>query len=192
MDDVRLPIDVERGAQGGPQFKTTVVSMASGHEQRNQEWSRSRAVYQIGYGIRDREDMEEVYAFFLARRGRHRAFRFRDWLDFSGEAEPLLTVAGQPTKRQLVKTYGSVMPYVREITLPVLDTLKIYVGGVETNAYTIDRSIVTFTGGDPGVDVKASFEFDVPVRFDQDGLETEMTQVDAGSVPSIAIVEVRL
>jgi uncharacterized protein (TIGR02217 family) len=55
--------------------------------------------------------------------------------------------------------------------------------------------IVTFAGGHvPGVGgvVTAGFEFDVPVRFDTDQLEINLAQIEAGSIPHIPIVEIRL
>ena len=39
--NVQLPEEVERGAQGGPQFKTTVFTLSSGYEKRNVEWERN-------------------------------------------------------------------------------------------------------------------------------------------------------
>ena len=60
FDDVRLPEDIERGTMGGPMFKTTVITMASGKEQRNQDWEVVRGTYNVGYGIQKRSDIEAV------------------------------------------------------------------------------------------------------------------------------------
>jgi uncharacterized protein (TIGR02217 family) len=43
-----------------------------------------------------------------------------------------------------------------------------------------------------GAAVSAGFEFDVPVRFDTDRLEISLAQIEAGSIPHIPIVEIRL
>jgi uncharacterized protein (TIGR02217 family) len=40
--------------------------------------------------------------------------------------------------------------------------------------------------------VTAGFEFEVPVRFDTDRLEVNLTLIEAGSIPNIPIVEIRL
>ena len=40
--------------------------------------------------------------------------------------------------------------------------------------------------------VTAGFEFDVPVRFDTDQLEINSAGFEAGEIPSIPIVELRL
>ena len=43
-----------------------------------------------------------------------------------------------------------------------------------------------------GLSVTAGYEFDVPVRFDSDKLEVNMTGFNHGAIPNIPIVEVRL
>lgn len=192
IDNVRLPVDVERGAQGGPGFKTTVISLASGDEQRNQEWSRSRGKWNIGYGIQKRADFEAVYAFFHARAGMARGFRFRDWLDYRVEYGVVGSVAGDTTKRQLVRVYADLVnPYVRNIVLPVTDTVKVYVGSVLTTDYTLLSNGVLDFLTDPGPTVVASFEYDVPARFDTDDLNVDLKTYLVGSIPSIPIVELR-
>jgi uncharacterized protein (TIGR02217 family) len=43
-----------------------------------------------------------------------------------------------------------------------------------------------------GARVTAGFEFDVPVRFDTDGIQTSAASFQAGDVPNVPILEVRL
>jgi uncharacterized protein (TIGR02217 family) len=43
-----------------------------------------------------------------------------------------------------------------------------------------------------GTRVTAGFEFDVPVRFDTDVIQTSVASFQAGDVPTIPIVEIRL
>jgi uncharacterized protein (TIGR02217 family) len=43
-----------------------------------------------------------------------------------------------------------------------------------------------------GVAVTAGFEFDVPVRFDTDRIQTSVASFQAGDAPSVPVVEVRL
>ena len=46
---------------------------------------------------------------------------------------------------------------------------------------------------DPGASpVTAGFEFDVPVRFDSDTIEVNMAAFEAGEIPSVLIIEVRV
>ena len=55
--------------------------------------------------------------------------------------------------------------------------------------------LVTFAGGSipaDGATVTAGFTFDVPVRFDTDHLEINLTSFAAGDIPAIPLVEIRL
>jgi uncharacterized protein (TIGR02217 family) len=45
---------------------------------------------------------------------------------------------------------------------------------------------------DLGAEVRAGFEFDVPVRFDTDAIMASISSFQAGEVPNIPIVEVRV
>lgn len=192
IDDVRLPVDVERGAKGGPGFTTQIVSMANGAEQRNQEWELARGSYNIGYGIQSVETLKTVLRFFYARRGMARAFRFKDWLDFATDRPEPVGTTGDPLTRQLQKTYDdSILAYVRPITLPIADTLSVFVDNIATTSFTLGSNGVLTFPSDPGVNVKATFEFDVPCRFDTDNLQTTLTTFMAGEIPSIPIVEIR-
>jgi uncharacterized protein (TIGR02217 family) len=191
IDNVRLPVDIERGAKGGPGFLTSVVTLENGGEQRNAEWSIARGSWDIGYGVRGREDIEAVLAFFYGRRGRHRGFLFKDWLDFSATAEPV-GAGTSSTTRQLIKTYpDSVSAYIREIFYPIESTLIVYVDNIYTTDYTLDEGGVLTFLSDPGGNVKATFEFDVAARFDIDTLPVTLATFMAGEISSIPIVELR-
>lgn len=43
-----------------------------------------------------------------------------------------------------------------------------------------------------GMEVTAGFEFDVPVRFDTDRIQTSVASFRAGDVPNVPVVEVRV
>ena len=193
--DTRLEEQYERGASGGPGFDTTVTPLSSGHEQRNGNWQRARARYNIGYGVQTKADYSVVLAFFLARRGRLYGFRFKDWADYDTTDEAIGVGNNVDTQFQLVKTYepGSYQ-YVRPITKPVASTLVVKLDGVATTAFTLDSAtgVITFDSA-PATDVviTATFEFDVPVRFDEDNLDVALQWVEAGTIPSIAIIELR-
>jgi uncharacterized protein (TIGR02217 family) len=66
----------------------------------------------------------------------------------------------------------------------------------EGTAFTVDTTtgIVTFLPGhvpDVGVAVTAGFLFDVPVRFDTDYLEVDLSAFAAGAIPKIPVVEIK-
>ena len=100
----------------------------------------------------------------------------------------------------LAKTYGSVYsPYQRPIAKPVAGSVRVAVGGSEVaegTAFTVDTTtgVVTFLAGHipaSGAAVTAGFLFDVPVRFDTDYLEVDLSAFAAGAIPKIPLVEIR-
>lgn len=201
----RLPEEVERGAQGGPGFSTSVIALSSGYEQRNMNWTFARCKYDIGYGIQTKEDFSIVLAFFYAARGRAHSWRFKDWSDFeiSPSYQSIGTGTGALTTFQIFKHYTDLgsNTYDRDITKPITGTLYVKVDGVlKTEGggadYTVDYTtgIITFNGGSipaAGKVVSVICEFDVPVRFDSDEIVVTLETFEAGAIPSINIVEVR-
>lgn len=195
--DVRFPLDVAFGAAGGPQRRTEIVALASGHERRNQRWQRSRRRYDAGQGIRSLAELYEVVAFYEARRGPLHAFRYRDPLDHSSAApggEPfwtdqlLGTGDGERTTFPLVKRYGD---EVRPITHPERASIRLMVGRSKEFGFTLEGGAVRLPAPAPaGEAVRAGFLFDVPVRFASDELSVSLTAFAAGEVPVIPLLEV--
>ena len=96
---------------------------------------------------------------------------------------------------ELTKRYGaSFDPYLRPITRPVAGSVKVAVAGVELmSGWAVDvaTGVVTFTSAPAtGAAVTAGFLFDVPVRFDTDRLDVELTSFDGAEVPAIPLVEI--
>jgi len=197
--DVRFPECIEIGATGGPRFKTTVLALGSGHEKRNIEWARVRCAWDIGSGVKTKEDMESVIAFFYARQGQAHGFRFRDWNDWHiGDAETPLTIGtgtGVETHFQLVKRYTSGgINFDRKITRPVASTIVVSTNESPTLNYSVNYStgLVTFqVPPDNGTTIKAYGQFDVPVRFSQDSLDIVGLFDTVQEIPAIGILEIR-
>lgn len=206
--EIRFPTAISRGAQGGPERRTDVVVLGSGFEERNSRWAASRRSYNAGYGVTSLDALHEVIAFFEERRGRFHGFRWRDHADWKSGPPGAVTSAldqviglgnGATLTFHLKKTYGSAhAPFVREIKKPVAGTVKIAMAGVtqaEGADFTIDPAtgVVTFAAP-PAASavVTAGFEFDVPVRFDTDKLEVNLSGFQSGAIPNIPIVEIRL
>jgi uncharacterized protein (TIGR02217 family) len=197
----RLSVEVSEGSQGGPGFRTTIFESDAGFEQRNVSWSKSRARYDLSYGIRHEDDFQEVLAMFYICKGRATGFRMRDWGDWRLVDELIGTGGASPqTDWQITKTYTvGALSHVRDIKKPVSPTLEVKVADVVktlTTHYTINYAtgIISFTGGNEptvGQTVKVSCEFDVPVRFDIDQLEVswEAHQINASS--GIEVVELK-
>ena len=94
----RISVDVEQGAVGGPRFRTDILELRSGLEQRNALWSQERGEWDISYGMMNKDGYMDVANFFRARRGRGFGFRFRDWTDFEAENAPMTLIPGETGK----------------------------------------------------------------------------------------------
>jgi uncharacterized protein (TIGR02217 family) len=208
--NVVFPLDYSRGAVGGPEFRTTVVSTAAGYEQRNAEWATARLKWDVSRLLYDESTREQTIAFFRARRGRAHGFLFYDWTDHSvgmawnPAARQLEHVGahnfavgdGATVAFQLVKIYDSGgYQERRRITRPK-SPVRVYVNGtVQAQpaqcSVNYQTGVVTFAAAPPnGAQIGWSGEFYVPVRFDTDALAIEClspTSADA----SLTIVEIR-
>ncbi|MEA2975340.1 MAG: hypothetical protein QOF19_860 [Alphaproteobacteria bacterium] len=207
--EVLFPLDVALRSAGGPERRTDIVALGSGREERNARWAHSRRRYDAGYGIKTLDALSSVVAFFEERRGRLHGFRWRDRLDQSSAApgaavspvdQTIGTGNGVTASFQLTKTYGSIYaPYQRPVTKPVSGSVRVAVAGVEVAtsiAFTCDPTagVVTFLSGHIpaiGAVVRAGFHFDVPVRFDTDYLEVDLSAFAAGQIPKIPLVEIK-
>ena len=208
--EVLFPQRLAFGSVGGPQRRTDIVTLASGFEERNTPWAQSRRRYNAGYALATLADIHALIGFFEARQGQVNGFRFRDALDCKScapTAEPaptdqsIGTGDGATAAFQLVKTYASgSQSATRTIAKPVDGTVRIAVGGVEKTLGTdfgVDTTtgIVTFLAGHipaAAAAITAGYVFDVPVRFDTDRLEINLAAFEAGDVPNIPLVEIRI
>lgn len=206
--DVRYPTNLSFGSSGGPERRTEIVTLVNGFEERNSPWLDSRRHYDAGSGMRSLDDLEVLISFFEARRGQLYAFRWKDWSDYK-TCRPSHAVSmtdqglgvgdGSKTAFQLQKTYVSgTQSYARPIVKPVAGTVKVAVNGilrVETTDYTVDTTTGQITFNLPpaaGLAVTAGCEFDVAVRFDTDRISTSVATYQAGQIPTVPVIEVRL
>lgn len=195
--ETRFPVDIAYGSAGGPEYSTDIVITQSGHEQRNQNWSAARLRYNAAYGVRTQSQLDALIGFFRARKGRADGFRFKDWTDYKTTAHPIGTGNGSATQFQLVKTYASgSVTETRIVTKPVAGSVSVYLAGIlQTSGVTISTTtgIITFaTAPGNGVAITASFEFDVPVRFDTDRLSAALESYGISTVNDIPLIEVRV
>lgn len=206
--EVRFPASLSFGSVGGPERRTDIVTLANGFEERNTPWAHSRRRYDAGLGMRSLDDIQTLIAFFEARQGQMYGFRWKDWSDYKScaatvEVDKGDQVIGQgdgiTTAFQLVKTYASGgVSYVRPIVKLVLGTVKVGLDQDEAREgvdfeVDLDRGLIQFAiPPAEGVDVTAGFEFDVPVRFDTDKIQVSVASFQAGDVPNVPVVEVRV
>lgn len=206
--EVRFPTTLSFGAIGGPERRTEIVALASGFEERNTPWAHALRRFDAGMGLRSLDDLSAVIAFFEARAGQLHGFRWKDWSDFKSclpSAAPafgdqVIAVGdGQTRIFALRKAYrsGSTV-YHRPITKPVAGSVRAGIGGDEVFPdinYTVDHAagrIIFNEAPEAGADISAGYEFDVPVRFDTDRIAVSVASFQAGQVPDIPVVEVRV
>lgn len=206
--EIRFPANLSFGSVGGPERRTEIVTLTNGFEERNTPWAHSRRRYDAGVGLRSLNDVETLIAFFEARAGQLHGFRWKDWSDYKscpplatpGPEDQLIgTGDGVTTVFRLQKTYVSgLQSYTRPILKPVLGTVLVAIAEdpkVEGLEFTVSAETgeVTFAlPPDLGTRITAGFEFDVPVRFDTDSIQTSVASFQAGDVPTVPVVEIRL
>lgn len=223
----RLSTDIERGANGGPRFKTRVLELESGFEQRNIDWSEARGEWDIGYGIMGMEvtaaeqSIHEIRNLFYVSQGRANGFRFKDWSDFTvgtiGDefaTRQLIALGDDATTTfQMFKRYTiGAATYDRNLKKPIENTVRAWMDTTEltrvasapsAGEFSVDDTTGILTTGDvfastggsgPGGEEVLSItcEFDVAVRFDTDNLRITVEVFNAGAVPQIPIVEIRI
>jgi uncharacterized protein (TIGR02217 family) len=206
--EVRYPVGLSIGSSGGPERRTEIVTLVNGFEERNSPWAHSRRRYDAGAGMRSLDDFAALIAFFEARRGQLHGFRWKDWADYktclpsqsvSALDQEIGVGDGVTTVFQLRKIYASGgSTYTRDLVKPVAGSVKVAVAGVVQTLpaeCTVEeaRGIVTLNLPPAlGAIVTAGCEFDVPVRFDTDRISASIASFQAGEVPAVPVIEVRL
>ncbi len=206
--EVRFPANLSFGSVGGPERRTEVVALTNGFEERNSPWAHSRRRYDAGVAVRSLDDIALMIDFFEARRGQLYGFRWKDWSDYKSSKPSVApgfrdqrigTGDGVTRVFQLSKSYQSGLnSYARPIGKPVEGTVLAGVSVDELVAgvhFSVNHTtgIITFVDAPPiGAEVTAGFEFDVPVRFDTNAIQTSVASFQAGEMPNVPVVEIRL
>jgi uncharacterized protein (TIGR02217 family) len=201
--EIRLDLGIDYGTRGGPRFSTSIIVDGSGAEQRNANWGQPLGRWQLGERSLTQLEIHYFLDFHTARKGATEGFRFKDWTDYQAKFQPIGTGDGNKTQFQLVKNY-TIAAYsaIRPILKPVGGTVKIYLNGVkQASGWSIDitTGVVTFAAAPgAGVALTADFEFDVPVRFEQDKIEFRFDAYEVGTglaifhLDNLSLVEDRL
>lgn len=194
--DIRFPVNISYGAVGGPGYSTDVVTLNSGFENRNQNWSVARCMYDAAKGCKEDADRIALIAFFRVAKGKMHSFRWRDFTDYQVlTGEGVLTSLGGGTfqlKKQYTNAAGTEN---RTITLPVNAVVKqgstTLASGVHYNL-NLTTGILTVLGSPTPAPDSWTGEFDVPARFDTDELRLVIEDLDYFKSQNIPIVEVRV
>ena len=203
----QMPTSLSYGYTGGPRFNTDIVVTDSGHEERVSRWQTPRWSWEVSRNLASKINTHELQEFWLTCAGAAYGFRFKDWLDFSSNANDgsstptdtdqiIGTADGSETQFQLVKnyTFGSTT-YQRVITHPVSGSVVIAVGGSPvTTGWTVDTEtgVVTFSVAPSSGYVTAGYLFDVPARFapSDEQLQLRIDAYDAHTLLDMPIIEV--
>ena len=203
FDNVRFPDAIAQGAQVIPAFNTSVIVSSGGREQRVSNWSLPRRSYDVGTGLQRRADTATLMAFYLARGGRLRGFRFRDWSDYQLARQTIGTTDGADATWQVYKRYTSGgVNADRPLTRLVSGTVRCWVNGTERTIgaggtqfqVNVDTGVITLgatLAATTGQAIEVECEFDVPVRFDSDEVALTQRSHEIGEWPSVPIVEIR-
>lgn len=204
FDDILFPLAIGREASVAPAFSTQIVESLSGHERRSSDWADARLSFDAGPGVRSESDLVELIAFFRARRGAARAFRFTDPFDHQsappGQAvtaidQRLGTGDGVTSQFQLGKSYGAGADAQRRIiTRPVAGSIRVAIDGVEQAGGWSHAGLGVIAFDEPpgeGAVLTCGYRFDVQVRFAEDRLEINRATFAAGEAPSVPLIEVR-
>jgi len=207
-----FPTGISYGSSGGPGFKTNIMVVDSGAENRVSRWTDARRQYNAVWAIKEQPTrLTELISFYIARRGAAEMFRYWDPLDDStaedhtsapSATDQIFGTGDGTTKQfQLYKTYEE-SPVVRSrnITKPIGGTILVSVDDTplaEAGNWSIDTStgIITFTVA-PAQDevLKWGGRFHVPCRFGEGAdqlLSMTVESFRTGSSIDIPIVEVR-
>jgi uncharacterized protein (TIGR02217 family) len=196
--DVSFPSRLKFNVSGGPELRVDVTRLSSGHERRNKRWSAPLRRYLISVGQRPLDEIQVLTSFFEARSGPLHGFRFRDPFEFSTailsqnvSANDVQIGIGDSVATQMNLILGN----GRQVTHPIDESLRVAIDGVEIfTGFSFDQSskkLVFDQAPASGETISAGFQFDVPVRFENEQLVATRTVNNAGEVSDITLLELR-
>ncbi len=198
--EIRFPTEISRGAHGGPERRTDVVTLGSGARSATRAGPIRAAATTPATASSSLDDLHAVIAFFEERRGRLYGFRWRD----RGRLQVLRAERRSPrraTSRSAPATASAPhVPAGQDATARAFAPLDRGRSPSRSPARCASRSPASSRPPAPtsrrhddghrhvpaghmpggGRPVTAGFEFDVPVRFDTDKLEINLQGFRAG------------
>ena len=197
FNEIRFPEDISYGSTGGPEFSTNIIETNNGAEYRKINSSYPRNKYNIMYSVKSEEQLLKLINFFYIHKGKAIGFRFKDWSDYKAIKQKIGIGNGKQKNFQLIKTYEvDQLSYVRTITKPVINTVKIYYNNtVQTYGFFVNFSngqVQFDTPPDDGIKIYADYEFDIPVRFDSDYLPYSIDNHKQYNCNNISLIEIKI
>jgi uncharacterized protein (TIGR02217 family) len=175
-------------------WNTTVVTLSGGNETRNARWQAPLRRYEFAYNPRPLADVQAVVAFFHDARGMARTWLLKSWTDYRLVNGVIGTGDGAETDFQIVKSYGTLQPYSRDILYLKPGTLSVTVDEVPATVSSETYGLVVLSSAPSnGAIVRATCEFYVPARFSTDELRVrgDLPDAELASIEGLTAVEVR-
>jgi uncharacterized protein (TIGR02217 family) len=192
--NVNLPKYIEIFAVSTTEFSTFCAVTKSGREMRSSNSSQPKRSYLLQNCHLSKVQFEGFNDFFYARNGKKFAFRLKDFCDSKVVKQLIGRGDDELTEFQLIKIYkDSIAPYTRKIINPTAETIQVYLGEelVVPGAVDLKTGIVTLAEAVADeVEVFASFEFDVLVRFENDSYQYSFNEDGTISLDNVKLIEV--
>jgi len=189
--NVTLPHFVSLCAIGSPFFQTSIAQSFSGREVRSSDYSSYRQIYKIQNCKISVMQFHQFNSFFKARAGKRFSFRFKDFADYKVENQIIKKGAGEIGLHKLYE--DPISTYVRKITKPKTQSVRLFTDGQETRDYELDENtgIVKLTKDLLEHQIlTASFEFDVQVRFAKDNFSYAFCHDGSVELLEVELIEV--
>jgi|GEM_PF-4436163 len=165
------------GTEFLPSFKTNIITASDGSQVRSGKQNGVVRRYNIILSRLKAQELAELYAFFEVVKGSLNSFRFKDETDNTAENQPLAEVESGKVF-QLIKMYsllngqGESVFRAKKITKPCKNSLTIYENGIaiEPQNYSVNycSGLVTFTQPQNLQNLRASFNYDIHARIEDD------------------------
>ena len=169
--DISFPKNFCNFYKHSVEFFTNLQIAKNGSESRLVLSDVGRSKFILEEAIFSEEKVQEIWAFFNLVKGRGHSFRFLDEKDNKAENQDLLKTEDGIF---LCKTYTVCgLSVVRKITKPIKNELKITTqNGIlqESKDYDVDYKTGEIFLKSNVFSPKASFKFDIEMRFDSDEL----------------------
>lgn len=147
--DVQFPTIYSAKAEGGDVFDTKIITLENGSEQRISGLSQPKASWIFNEVLalnnkHERLSYEIVKNLHQVAKGRLYCFRYRDFYENSADEEQGILGSGYGTSTptyQLKKHFEVANKFFdKDIVLPIVNTVKIFVDGVElsSSSYTVN------------------------------------------------------
>lgn len=166
----RLNIPFDFGGTYGPRFKTDANRQSDGSEQRSPRFIDPLIFIDLAQYSVNADEIEYLLSFHESVKGSGIGFRIKDWSDYLCPGYTLGTGNGTTQTWQLVKTYAIGSFSVKRVILkPVAGSVVLRKDGIIQNSgWSVNTTTGVITTNLTGVLSVDEFEFDIPVRFEQD------------------------